>query len=109
MWSRNSNRVNFRDMKGGMTQISKDKVLRMSAFDAVRAMISEVTTLSFRERFEAFFIDYSLTPLLVQQNYIKAVESGTRVRLVTVEHVSTQPHASLFWFVLCCVVLSCLV
>ena len=24
----------------------------------------------FRDRYEAFFIDYSLTPLLIQQNYI---------------------------------------
>lgn len=81
MWSKRSSRISFRDMKDGMTEISKDKVLRMSAFDAVRTILSEVQTTPFRDRYEAFFIDYSLTPLLVQQNYLKAVESATRVRL----------------------------
>jgi hypothetical protein len=31
---------------------------------------------SFSDRYEAFFIDYSLTPLLVQQNYVDSSKAG---------------------------------
>ncbi|KAJ1385667.1 DNA polymerase III, clamp loader complex, gamma/delta/delta subunit, partial [Ochromonadaceae sp. CCMP2298] len=53
-----------------MTRIEKDKVLRTTPFDACTSILGG------SERYEAFFIDYSLTPLLVQQNYIDSSKAG---------------------------------
>jgi hypothetical protein len=46
----------------------------MSAFDACRQIIGESRSTSFLDRVNAFFVDYSLLPLLVQQNYLDAVK-----------------------------------
>jgi hypothetical protein len=74
MVSRNSSCkvCKYSDMKDGLSRIGKDKVLRQSPFDACLNILSGgfSNKETLEERYNAFFIDYSLTPLLVQQNYI---------------------------------------
>jgi len=61
------------DFKQGF---AKDGSLMMTPFDACRRLIntSEASHLSIRERLDMFFIDFSLVGLLVQENYLRAVE-----------------------------------
>jgi replication factor C subunit 1 len=69
------------DVKAGVVEggrlkgIEKDKILRQSPFDAC-GMILSGNRSDFNERYNSFFIDYSLLPLLVQQNYIDSSQSG---------------------------------
>ncbi len=56
----------------------------MSAFDACRQIIAEPRSTSFLDRLNSFFVDYSLMPLLVQQNYLDAVKSVLVLVLVSV-------------------------
>ena len=57
-----------------LVRIEKDKILRHSPFDACSEILSAKAPLD--ERYNAFFIDYSLVPLLVQQNYIENSKQG---------------------------------
>jgi hypothetical protein len=50
-------------------------VLRQSPFDACLQILSGQKT-NLDDRYNAFFIDYSLIPLMVQQNYIDSAKSG---------------------------------
>ena len=46
----------------------------VSAFDACRQLLCEARSVPFFDRYNAFFVDYSLMPLLVAQNYLDAVK-----------------------------------
>eukprot|EP01036_Dinobryon_divergens_P022595 gene22595-30862_t len=60
-----------------MCRIEKDKVLRQSPFDACLSLLAGTRSgLGVEDRYNAFFIDYSLVPLLVQHNYIDAAKQG---------------------------------
>ena len=82
MWRAQSTSMTFDDLRSKMNRIGKDTVLRMSPFDACPLILagnrnnSSGGTVSLDERYNAFFIDYSLLPLLVQQNYIDCARSG---------------------------------
>jgi replication factor C subunit 1 len=67
--------MDYNSMKQGITRIEKDKVLRQNPFDACQQILAGNKT-PWNERYNAFFIDYSLLPLLLQQNYIDAAKSG---------------------------------
>lgn len=75
MWGASSSSMNYTDVKAGMNRIEKDKILRLSPFDACGGILGGNKT-SFDDRYNSFFIDYSLTPLLVQQNYIDSAKNG---------------------------------
>ncbi len=75
MWRSQSQVLRYDDMKSRMSSIEKDKILRQSPFDACMSILAG-QKFSFDERYNSFFIDYSLVPLLVQQNYIEAGKSG---------------------------------
>lgn len=76
MWKINGDEVvTYIDMKSGMSRIEKDKVLRQSPFDACNSILGG-DKMSLNDRYNSFFIDYSLVPLLVQQNYIDSAKSG---------------------------------
>jgi len=89
MWRASSTTMSYSDIKGGgggggsssgggkegIQRIEKDKVLRQTPFDACGSILGGNKT-SFDDRYNAFFIDYSLTPLLIQQNYIDSAKSG---------------------------------
>jgi hypothetical protein len=74
MWSASSKHMTYGEVKGGMKRIEKDSILRVNPFDACGTILSGRTP--FQDRYEAFFVDYSLTPLLIQQNYIDSSKSG---------------------------------
>lgn len=78
MSRRVTGRVSYSDMKERIRVITKDAVLRMTPFTAV----SEIFNLrkSFNQRYEAFFVDYSLMPLLVQQNYASVLAGSRNVK-----------------------------
>ena len=75
MWRASSASMNYTDVKAGMNRIEKDKVLRLTPFDACGSILGGNKT-SLDERYNSFFIDYSLTPLLVQQNYVDSAKGG---------------------------------
>ena len=67
--------VSYTDMKekvGGL----KEQALMLTSFDACKKLLnsSEGSRLSFRDRFDMFFVDHSIMGLLVQENYLKSVE-----------------------------------
>ena len=54
--------------------VSKDEMLRHTAFTATKKMFNAGETL--RSRTDCFFVDYSMVPLLMQTNYVDAVVKG---------------------------------
>ena len=73
MWRMSSDNLNYMDLKSDLKRIEKDKILRSTAFDACGMILrgagrDDLLT----DRYNSFFIDYSLVPLLVQQNYIES-------------------------------------
>jgi len=86
MWASNSsnndtNALTYKGLKDRQSSINKDEILRVSLFDAARTLLEGRRGLSeaspddershFFKRNDAFFVDYSFTGLLVQQNYLK--------------------------------------
>merc|ERR1719436_1611370 len=59
-----------------MSQITKDQSIMMGPFDACKKLLScgDSARLTLRERMDLFFVDHSLVGLLMQENYLKAVE-----------------------------------
>jgi replication factor C subunit 1 len=69
--------MGYQDLKDGMNRIEKDKVLRQSPFDACLTILNGGKNgISLDERYNSFFIDYSLVPLLIQHNYVDSSKSG---------------------------------
>jgi len=68
--------VKYLDMKQRIAEISKDSSLMLTPFDACKKLLtsSDASRLDFRQRMDMFFIDHSLVPLLVQENYLRSVE-----------------------------------
>jgi len=73
--SKGGKSATYAQMKARLTSISKDALQRCSPYDGARMILSDVRQKSHRERCDAFFIDYRLCPLLIQQNYIAAASS----------------------------------
>ena len=92
MWRAQSTTMRYTDLVGGgLDRIEKDKVLRLSPFDSCLSILAGTRTTStgahgsLNDRYNAFFVDYSLVPLLVQQNYIESARSGifqSKVRIM---------------------------
>jgi replication factor C subunit 1 len=76
MWRASSDRMQYADMKDSMHRIEKDKVLRQTSFDACMQILGGARSGSLEDRYNSFFIDYSLVPLLIQQNYVDSAKSG---------------------------------
>jgi len=71
-----STSVTYMGMKDRLRELSKDASTMMTPFDACKKLLnsSECSRLTFRERLDMFFVDHSLVGLLVQENYLRAVE-----------------------------------
>jgi replication factor C subunit 1 len=80
MWRAMSTTMKYMDLKENMGRIEKDKVLRQSPFDACMQILGGPPKTSFNDRYDSFFIDYSLVPLLVQENYIDAGKGSGYIR-----------------------------
>jgi replication factor C subunit 1 len=86
MWASNntgkeSNALTYKGLKERQKAINKDEILRVSLFDASRLILEgrkglnqadpEAERSHFLKRNDSFFVDYSFTGLIVQQNYLK--------------------------------------
>eukprot|EP00536_Pseudo-nitzschia_multiseries_P004109 jgi/Psemu1/237322/estExt_Genewise1.C_670021 len=81
----NANALTYKKLKDRGKSIQKDEMLRVSLFDAAKLIVEGPRDLdqaddkaklnSFFKRTDAFFVDYSFTGLIVQQNYPKVTNS----------------------------------
>ena len=79
MISRSKSKVSIRysDMKERIKTISKDSILRMTPFTGVQQVFNR--KVNFNQRYEAFFVDYSLIPLMVQENYPNVLQNSREI------------------------------
>ena len=75
MWHAQSSTLQYKELKAGMARIEKDQVLRHSPFDACMQILGGSKT-DLGERYNSVFIDYSLIPLMVQENYLVAAKTN---------------------------------
>lgn len=88
MWSQKkdpSDSLTYKGLKDREKSIQKDEILRVSLFDAARTILegrrdlsqadAKTNVASLMKRSDAFFVDYSFTGLLVQQNYPKILQA----------------------------------
>ena len=75
MWHASSRSIKLQDLKEGLKRIEKDKVLRSSPFDATAEILAGKS--AFDQRYNMFFIDYSLIPLMIQENYLQYAKGGS--------------------------------
>mmetsp|Transcript_29051 Transcript_29051/g.67332 ORF Transcript_29051/g.67332 Transcript_29051/m.67332 type:complete len:777 (+) Transcript_29051:27-2357(+) len=69
-------RISCSAMVQQVGQLGKDQDVMLSPFEACKKLLnaSQVNTHSFRDRFEMFFVDHSMMGLMIQENYLRAVE-----------------------------------
>ena len=89
MWRAQATNMKYADLKARMGSIEKDKVLRQSFFDSTLQILAGggPNKPSLEERYNSFFVDYSLIPLMIQQNYIKSYSAGAIYRSTAVSEV----------------------
>ena len=75
MWRSQSQVLRYDDLKNRMASVEKDKILRQSPFDVCQTILGG-QKFTLNDRYNGFFIDYALVPLLIQQNYIEAAKNG---------------------------------
>jgi replication factor C subunit 1 len=90
--------LTYKGLKERERELNKDEILRVSLFDAAKLIMEGRTNLqqadnkanvaSFMKRNDAFFVDYSITGLIVEQNYPKVIQ-GQYLRLKQTQ----DPHA----------------
>ena len=78
MWRQKSNHMSFEEVKRRNKEMNKDSVLRINAFDGCRFIFNEAHRAPLLLRSDAYFVDYDLMPMMIQQNYASAVNSGSR-------------------------------
>lgn len=61
---------NLSSVQAILSSFSKDQLLGVSAFEAGKAILTNVNSKSLQQRYDMFFCDYEMTPLIVQQNYL---------------------------------------
>jgi replication factor C subunit 1 len=76
MWRAQSTHMKYTEIRDRLKTIEKDKVLRQTPFDACLSILGGSKNASLDERYNSFFIDYSLLPLMIQHNYIDSAKSG---------------------------------
>ncbi|CAM9482846.1 unnamed protein product [Chrysoparadoxa australica] len=76
MWSRTKKSMSYMEAKDGLKTLTKDKMLRVNTFDAAK-MIFDLSK-PLWDRTDAFFVDYNIMPLFVQQNYLNSLRMSDR-------------------------------
>lgn len=76
-WSRTHNSFSYMDTKASSSLSNKDSTLMVNNFDAAGKLMKsyELSRMSHHEQMDLFFIDYDLIPLLIQQNYLDAMDN----------------------------------
>ncbi|GBG31639.1 Replication factor C subunit 1 [Hondaea fermentalgiana] len=79
MWKATSNTITFDDVGRQEASLKKDQTFALTAFDAATFLFGTASKpASFDLRYNAFFVDYDLIPLMVAENYPKSVGAGSR-------------------------------
>ncbi|RHZ16330.1 hypothetical protein DYB37_009889 [Aphanomyces astaci] len=73
MWKRSQNTMTYDDVVQQFYQSEKDEVLRLNPFSATQQIFK--TGATFNDRNEAYFVDYDLMPLMVQENYMQSLQN----------------------------------
>ncbi|KAF0719478.1 Aste57867_1014 [Aphanomyces stellatus] len=73
MWKRSKNTMTYDDVVKSFYQSEKDEVLRLNPFSATQQIFKAGA--SFDDRNEAYFVDYDLMPLMVQENYMQSLQN----------------------------------
>ncbi|KDO22543.1 hypothetical protein SPRG_11725 [Saprolegnia parasitica CBS 223.65] len=73
MWNRSKTVMTYDDVMTHFYQSEKDEVLRLNPFSATQIIFKSGA--SFEARNEAYFVDYDLMPLMVQENYMQSIQS----------------------------------
>lgn len=60
---------------GVLRSFSKDQLMGVTPFDAARALLVE-SKQPLQIRYDMFFSDYEMTPLIVEQNYLDSIKSN---------------------------------
>jgi replication factor C subunit 1 len=78
MWSRNYGEMTYMQAKNRFKTVQKDTTCMVSNFEAASRLFNstEMKRLTHKERIDLAFIDYDLIPLIVQENYLNALDSS---------------------------------
>lgn len=63
-------------LKAVVKTFSKDQLLGISPFDAAKSILVETRQKSMITRYDMFFSDYEMTPMIVEQNYLDSIKSN---------------------------------
>ena len=71
-------KITYKDITSRVGLVSKDQKLMINPFQAVNKLLmkEESEKMKFRDKMDMFYLDYNFTPLLVQENYLTAMESN---------------------------------
>eukprot|EP00922_Rhytidocystis_sp_ex-Travisia-forbesii_P042102 GHVS01062868.1.p1 GENE.GHVS01062868.1~~GHVS01062868.1.p1 ORF type:complete len:124 (-),score=14.25 GHVS01062868.1:690-1061(-) len=72
--------ISYGDIKGEIQRGIKDKQVMATAFDIATQLLQGSTAkqLNIGQKIDAFFVDYDILPLLMQEGYINSIGSGWR-------------------------------
>ena len=59
-----------------ISSFSKDQLLGVTPFEAGKSLLINTKTTSVQQRYDMFFCDYEMTPLIVQQNYLMSIKTN---------------------------------
>lgn len=90
-WRLTTTKITYADMVNPSSQHNKDESLRLNPFSATQQIFQR--ELSFEARNEAYFVDYDLMPLMIQENYIQSIMNN---RTSSDENLEAAMHASEF-------------
>jgi len=90
-WRLTATKITYADMVNPSAQHNKDESLRLNPFSATQEIFKR--DVSFEARNEAYFVDYDLMPLMVQENYIQSIMNN---RTSSDENLEAAMHASEF-------------
>ncbi|KAG6614240.1 Replication factor C subunit 1 [Phytophthora cinnamomi] len=90
-WRLTTTKITYADMVNPSSQHNKDESLRLNPFSATQQIFQR--DLSFDARNEAYFVDYDLMPLMIQENYIQSIMNN---RTSSDENLEAAMHASEF-------------
>jgi len=63
-------------ISGVLRSFSKDPLMSITPFEAAKALLIEPTSHALKDRYNMYFSDYEMTPLLVEQNYLDSIKSN---------------------------------
>jgi len=76
MWAASSKEINYDKVRERKMEVSKDQEFILNNFNACQFIFNESRNPArFDARYNAFFVDYDLIPLMIQENYPNAVIS----------------------------------